>query len=153
MCFSTTLAWWFSHIYWLSLISQCLHFSPISLIQTYPHSITAYITALCYFPIKKVEIVNFHGQISETAELNLMLMGRDKILITRYVKRTTWTITNLTGYFVTCHWKKIHGFCITAIFKCTSKTLLLKRVLLIDGGNLKDTDTIGKNGLILWILR
>lgn len=54
---------------------------PISLVQTYPHIITAHITALSYFPIKKVEIVNLHEQISETAELNLMLMGRDKRLV------------------------------------------------------------------------
>lgn len=85
-----------------------------------------------------MDIVNLPEQISETAELNWMLIGRDKKTgITGYVKRTTWTLTNLTRYFVTCHWKKIHGFCITAIFKCTSKALLLKYVLPIDGGDLK----------------
>lgn len=54
---------------------------PISLVQTYPLSITAHTTALSYFPIKKVEIVNLHEQISESAEFNLMLMGRDKRLV------------------------------------------------------------------------
>lgn len=54
---------------------------PISSVQTYPHSLTAHTTALSYFPIKTVEIVNLHEQISETVELNLMLMGRDKRLV------------------------------------------------------------------------
>lgn len=56
------------------------HF-PFTFPSTYPHSITAHSTALSSFPIKKVEIVNLHEQISETAELNLMLIGRDKRLV------------------------------------------------------------------------